>query len=36
MPNISLKEVVPLCYKEFNLLNVDLQYVFSQHNNIRN
>ena len=28
-----LKEVIPLCYKELNLFIVNLQYVFSQHNN---
>jgi len=31
----NLKEVIPLFYKELNLFIVNLQYVFSQHNNIR-
>jgi len=26
------KEIIPLCYKELNLLIVNLQYLFSQHN----
>jgi len=30
--NVSLKEIIPLCYKELNLFIVNLQYVFSQHN----